>query len=427
MSQRFATLIFISFAFIFGIFGYVLVKTNANLEDVATVVVSDNQSAGVFFEESVTKENLLKRYNHIVKLKEKKPDAVPRMTKNERPIRILIVPGHDNLSKGTQFNGINEVEFNREVADRLYEFLRQEPTFEVMNAHENGDYAPMLLQYFEENKEEITEFQNEYKKIMSEHLEQGTVTKVSTVDHNSAPSNVVTRLYGINKWANEKKVDLVIHVHFNDYRGRPRDTAGKYSGFSIYVPDKQFSNSKVSKIIAERVYKRLGLFWNQSDLPIEASGIIEDQDLIAIGSFNSLDPASVLIEYGYIYEGRFQNETVREDIFNEMAFQTYVGIKEFFEEKDLGFQTALLPHKWTTTLGSKGAYNKDVLRLQGYLALEGLYPPEGETIADCPVTGFYGDCTENSLIAFQRKKEIAPANGYLGQKTTEILNNLVFE
>lgn len=427
MSKRFATFSLLLFALVFGAFGYALVKTNANIESVATAVSNSSQAAGVFFEESVSEENLLKRYEHITKLKEKDPEAKIRMTKNERPIRILVVPGHDNISRGTQFNGIDEVEFTRIVSEKLANYLRQEPMFEVMNAYENGDYAPQLLKYFEENSKEILDFREEYKKVMEEHLENGLVEKVSTVDHNLAPTDVATKLYGINKWANEKKVDLVIHVHFNDFRGRKRDTAGKYSGYSIYIPDRQFSNYKVSKIFAENVFDRLGLFWNSSDLPIEQEGIIEDQDLIAIGAYNTLNPASILIEYGYIYEGRFQNESVRDDIFNEMAFQTYIGVKDFFEEDDLGLQTTLLPYKWSKSFEDGIGYDKDVLHLQGYLSLEGHYPPEGESIYDCPVTGFYGKCTVDALQEFQIENGLAPANGFLGQKTREVLNNLVFE
>ena len=37
-------------------------------------------------------------------------------------------------------------------------------------------------------------------------------------------------------------------------------------------------------------------------------GVVEDQELIAIGSFNTLNPIGLLIEYGYIYESQFYNK-----------------------------------------------------------------------------------------------------------------------
>ena len=68
---------------------------------------------------------------------------------------------------------------------------------------------------------------------MNQYVESRQVERVVHTIRNIAPDEMGVRLYGINKWANENDIDIVIHVHFNDYPGRPRTGSGKYSGFSI--------------------------------------------------------------------------------------------------------------------------------------------------------------------------------------------------
>ena len=81
--------------------------------------------------------------------------------------------------------------------------------------------------------------------------------------------------------------------------------------------------------------------------------MIEDQELIAIGSNASRDGISVLTEYGYIYEPQFANKETRSVALKEAAYQTYLGIKKFFDENTLpinNYETTLLPHKWNNPL-----------------------------------------------------------------------------
>jgi N-acetylmuramoyl-L-alanine amidase len=134
-------------------------------------------------------------------------------------------------------------------------------------------------------------------------------------------------------------------VHFNDYPQRKKSSPGDYSGFSIYVPEQQYSNSRSSREIAAQVSKQLGTYYPESNMPKEGSGVVEDQDLIAIGSFNTLDPASLLIEYGYIYEPQFLNPVIRSKVIEDLATQTYVGIHNFF-----GGSMPKLAGKYTTAL-----------------------------------------------------------------------------
>ena len=153
--------------------------------------------------------------------------------------------------------------------------------------------------------------------------------------HNDAPKDVALRLFGINKWANEHKVDIIIHIHFNDSGPRRAGAPGEYNGFTIYTPERQYSNSQASMDIAKRVFKRLSKMFSVSNLPGEDAGVVEDQELIAIGSSNTVDAASLLVEYGYIYEPQFRVPAVRVMVLRELAFQTYLGLADFFGETSL--------------------------------------------------------------------------------------------
>jgi len=59
--------------------------------------------------------------------------------------------------------------------------------------------------------------------------------------------------------------------------------------------------------------------------------LIEDQQLIALGRYNTSDTASLLIEYGYIYESKLADETGREQFFSAFADKIYLGLEDFFK------------------------------------------------------------------------------------------------
>jgi len=227
-------------------------------------------------------------------------------------------------------------------------------------------------------------------------------------------------------WANENEMDIIIHVHFNDYPGR-RKQKPKYSGFAIYVPEDQYSNAKGSKSVAESIYKRLSNFYPQSNLPKEDLGIVEDQELIAVGSYNTLDAAAMLIEYGYIYEPLFSDPEIRSVALTDLALQTYLGIMDFFGKETTGARehdTHFLPHTWQVDLKRSSKKSLDVASLQAVLVSEGLYPPSGEDKNDCALTGYFGPCTEKSVKAFQQKHGIFPAEGFVGRQTRTKLHEL---
>lgn len=377
-------------------------------------------TASVFFVESSTPETL-------------KQTVVDSTATGKKP-RILIVPGHDNEFWGTQFGGVKEADMTLELGKQLYAFLGNDRKFDVILARDDFGYNSALASYFSSQEQEILDFAHDKKQVMTDLISAGKIAqKTDGVYHNTAPNPVVVRLYGINKWANENGIDLVVHIHFNDYPRRKKTMAGEYSGFVVYVPEAQYSNSRASRAIADSVSKQLQVHYPESNLKKESAGVVEDQDLIAIGSFNTLDPASILIEYGYIYEPQFRNAGIRSKIIGDLAMQTFTSIRNFFENDSPSaliaekFNTPLLPYNWTDTLAPGVKYDDSILSLQVALTAEGVYPPKTFDPHECPLSGTYGGCTKTSLALFQKKYNLASANGFLDLSTIAKLNELYGE
>ncbi|MSR78737.1 MAG: hypothetical protein EXS59_01145 [Candidatus Taylorbacteria bacterium] len=383
-------------------------------------IISNEQFASVFFIESVKPEIM------------KQTVALANINPASKKLRIMVVPGHDNEYWGTQFLGMKEADLTLELSRSLVNLLSADGEFDVLTSRTESGYNPLLSSYFASAKYDILKFAKGKKQVMNELISDGKVkTRTDGVSHNNAPSPVVVRLYGINKWANENDIDLVVHIHLNDYPRRKKSSPGEYSGFAIYVPERQYSNARASKDIALSVSKQLKRFFPESNMKKESAGVVEDQDLIAIGSFNTLDPASILIEYGYIYEAPFQNATIRRKMLYELATATYVGIQRFFNSKDVSiagkYQTSLLPHRWDEPVSTGAQFNPDVLSLQAALVLEGVYPPTGSDPHDCPMAGTYGACTRKSIEMFQHKYGISDKSGTFGEGTARKLTELYGE
>ena len=177
-----------------------------------------NQTASVFFIDSVTTKDLRQKYE------------------DEKPIKILVVPGHDPSSYGTIDQGVRELDLNLELGRYLAERLERNKRFEVTLAQTEEGFLPALAEYFEQEKDLIWQFRQKKAAIMNALVGEGKVTRESVVDHISASNDTALKLYGINHWANENKVDLVIHIHFNDYPGRRQAVVPKYTGYSLYLP-----------------------------------------------------------------------------------------------------------------------------------------------------------------------------------------------
>lgn len=341
-------------------------------------------------------------------------------SKKKKNIKILIVPGHDDVNSGTEYNGVREVDLNRKLSTKIYNLLSDEPGFEVVLASDQYGYNSTLQNYFNKNENEINKFIASSKEDFSKKIKDETESLEQKVYHNSAPADAAFKLYGINKWVNENKFDFVIHVHFNDYGGRRRDYTPKYSGFSIYIPGEKFPNHKLSIDLAESIFDKLKIIIPKSDNDIESDGIIKDYELIAVGAYETLDAASILIEYGYIYEPHYTDLGVSDLIMTELAKQTYVGIKNFFgEEVSLSNEEYVFQSDLAL---NKEKRSKDNFMLQKTLLIKGYYPPSGKTLNDCPVSGLFGPCTKESVISFQKNYNLKPT-GFVGESTRKYLNS----
>lgn len=354
--------------------------------------------AALFFPERISPEELIQKY------------------KSNENIKILIVPGHDDESWGASFNGVKEAELNLEVGGNLLNYFKSDEHFEAFTSRDKDGYTADFQNYFQKQYSLILEFRKYWQTVFRGAVKKGLVEEKILDYHGTASNEISLKLYGINKWANDNKIDIVIHLHFNDYPGRRAGRVGKYSGFSMYVPESQLPNARASRELALSIYNQLKKYLEPSDLPIEKDGIIEDQELIAIGSNASLNAVSVLIEYGYIYEPQFTHNATRPYLMRELAFQTYMGVKKYFEPpaKLSAFESSLLPYEWQNPL-EEGMRGRDILALQSALISEGLY--------DCPLTGYFGPCTRRAVAAFQTRFGL-PASGSADTPTIRKMNEL---
>ncbi len=346
-----------------------------------------------------------------------------------KKIRILIAPGHEPNYGGAEYGSLLEREMNVELAQDLAGLLKNNTHYDVMLSRDNDQWNPTLATYFTNHWDEISAFFKESKDERLSMISSGQVKKpVSPIYHNAAPQNVALRLYGINKWENENAVDIAIHIHFNDYPGHVYNSPGEYSGFAVYVPERQYANSSTTKSIADTIFKRLSKYNAASNFPLEGGGLVEEPDLIAIGAYNTTNSASMLIEYGYIYEPQYQDASVRSETFRDLAYQTYLGLQDFFGNTDknaaYAYDTLMLPHIWKDEISKNKSNTDDVLALQTALTLDGVYPGEGKNKNDCPRTGKYGPCTMSAVDAFQKKYGIKGEAGVVGEKTKGLLNQM---
>ncbi len=251
------------------------------------------------------------------------------------PIRILLVPGHDNEVWGSQYGNTKEADMTLELATKIYDILKQDERFEVYITRDTAGYTKEFADYFSSEREAILNFKTTARKAEKEKIAAGNFIEKETVAHNTVSKDIAVILYGINKWANENKMDAVIHIHFNDYPRSSRWAIGKYKGFAIYLPDGQLPNWKESGQLAANIFIELSKKYLASNYKKELGGLIPDQKLIALGSSSTLLPGvrSVLIEYGYIYDKKFRTKSARENSYENMSQMTVDGIQNYFFDK----------------------------------------------------------------------------------------------
>ncbi|MEK7621652.1 MAG: N-acetylmuramoyl-L-alanine amidase [Patescibacteria group bacterium] len=356
------------------------------------------------FRETVTPESLRDRY------------AAKSFT-------ILLIPGHDRDYSGAIYGGLREADLTLALAAKLKADLERSGIGRVITTRDlvTGEYEPEFATYFAEEREEINSFRSQLRNKFASLLTTGEITPPDQiVHHNFAPAEVATRLYGINRWANDNGVDLTLHIHFNDYPGRRG--AGKYNGFSIYIPERQLPNARASRDLALAVQRELGLIASISNFPGEVGSPIEDQELIAVGANGSRLSASFLVEYGYLAEAQFQNWVIREPILAELSRRTVRGLAQYLGTPMPLPDTTLLPHTWfgPMQIGIKGS--REVLALQTALRRESLYPPAGKDLRQCPINGNFGPCVQATVFNFQRKYGL-PRTGFVDMITLGQLNS----
>lgn len=337
-------------------------------------------------------------------------------------IRILIMPGHQPNLGGTVFGEVQERDVVVDIADSLAGQLSQDPRYDVMIARTKKAWNPILQTYFDTHAADITAFRQSQALLMASSLASGSFKLESDqVYHISTPADAALQLYGINKWANENNIDITLHIHINDDDSHRAKVAGQYNGFTVYVPDHQYGNATTSKDIGESIAVRLNAFHATSTLPIEDAGVVEDQSLIATGSNNSANNAAFLIEYGYIYEPQFQIASVRPVAVADYAYQTYLGLQDFFHNSTTIMPRSIaFPYNWTNVVAKKNMRGPGVYALQSALHHLGYYPPKGKNFSECPISGKVGPCTRTAIIAYQRAHKLAQT-GVLGPKTRAAL------
>jgi len=339
-------------------------------------------------------------------------------------LRLLLVPGHDEESPGAAFGSVREVDINLLMARFLFERFSADEYFIATTTKDltTGAYQPAFT-FTPVDVARITSWRDTLHSLFLLHKQNGLFTHENLVQHNNAGARVSTLLYGINEWANNNNIDVVLHIHFNDYASRKITRVGKYSGFAVYVPDTMLPNARASRALADSVYARLSSRFPSSDLPKEDIGIIPDHELIAVGANASRRKVSLLVEYGYIYEKQFKTEAVRDAVLRELAYQTYLGVKDFFEVSTIPRDdaTTFLPHHFETELKRGIEGSLDVLSLQSALLRDGLYPPKGKTLSDCPLNGIFGACVESAVRSYQKKEGLSVV-GRVGPQTLEKLN-----
>lgn len=247
-----------------------------------------------------------------------------------KPFTILIVPGHDTNIGGASYKNLYERDLVVDVADNIATLLNQDPKYKVIIARNKRVWNPIFANYFISEKQAILDFKNQHQvadKLLIASGKEKVITNVGT--HTTASQKTAIELYGINKWADENNVDLIIHLHFNSSTLRDPLLPDPYHGFNMFIPDKQRINAPTSRIIAEYIYNEL-----QKEFSPETSGnnynsLYEDQSLIALGASNTLNKPALLIEYAYLYEKMLQTYKTRQQALEQMAKQTVAGIKDY--------------------------------------------------------------------------------------------------
>ncbi|MBU6370979.1 MAG: N-acetylmuramoyl-L-alanine amidase [Patescibacteria group bacterium] len=348
-------------------------------------------------------------------------------TPSAQKISVFIVPGHEPDNGGTNYKNLYERNLVVPIADDLQNLLDANGRYAATVARDANAWAPTLAAYFQNDWNAIVAWEQAAKAAFMRTTPQNV--NASGENHNNAAVDDALRLYGMTKWADENNIDLMVHVHLNNYpEAMAKGIVGKYSGFVVYMPASNLKNSAAAKPIAQAVFDRLSLYNPVSNLPVESAGLEEDSQLIAMGAYDTADMPSILVEYEYIYEPQIVNPATRAIAFKDFAYQTYLGLEDFYNHRanvtaTSSYDPADHVYDWQNRVTNANADPRDIYAMQTALIMDGDYPPKGKTRNDCPHSGTIGACTETAVAAFQQKNGITGENAF-GERTFEALKKI---
>ena len=255
-------------------------------------------------------------------------DLVLPTQATEKKFNILVIPGHDVNDGGAKYKNIYERDLTTIIASEISVILGKEGKYNVIVARDTEKWNPILAEYFQNKKQEIIDWKNMRQSDEKAALSSGEKKYVPDAGfHSDVSTEMSVKLYGMNKWANENNIDLVLNLHFNDEYRPNMNVPGDLKGFAIFIPESQFKNSATSRIIAQSIFNRL-----EKIEPPEINKLLEDQSLIALGASGTLNPPSMLIEYSYIYEKMLRTAVSQSDALSQMAEQTALGAEDYFNK-----------------------------------------------------------------------------------------------
>ncbi|MFH1455141.1 MAG: N-acetylmuramoyl-L-alanine amidase [bacterium] len=258
--------------------------------------------------------------------------AVLSFNDQNKKIKILIVPGHEpNAGGADEYKAIKERDLNLQLSTLLKNDLVKNPNIEVIMARDENGWNPDLENYVKTNELAIMNWVADMKIKMLSKVDAGEMELIDpNMKHNPATSTAVLYLYGTNKWIEDNKIDLVLHVHFNSnpkINGKPN-----FRGYCMYIPEKQYSNSSSSKVFANYLNEEISKIEKPSNMLQEKDTIIEDQQLIATGNYDTLKIPSVVVEYAYIYEPMMLSSSTRNIFIEKAASSTATAINNYIEK-----------------------------------------------------------------------------------------------
>jgi len=203
------------------------------------------------------------------------------------------------------------------IGTKIADILNKDGGYNIIVARDENSWNPIFADYFQNEKQAIIDWKNKCQADDKNLIASGQKKYVEdSASHSEVAQDMSVKLYGMNKWANENNIDLVLNLHFNNEERPNLNEPGDLKGFDIFVPESQMKNSAVSKIIGQDIFNEL----KNIESP-EINYLLEDQSLIALGASGTLNAPSILIEYAYIYEKGINTDKI--------AQQTALGIEDY--------------------------------------------------------------------------------------------------